>query len=139
MKHIIHTIIFLLFVTVCYNGVAEEDFEEGEETEETIEPAEYIEIKPSIVTNYLDEKLAFVKTDVALKARGRTIDIIRNIPRIKHLMIQLLSQQNFETLSSPEGVIVLKQLALEEINTALEEENSDVQVEEVLFTGLLVE
>lgn len=124
-------VILLLFAKLQVIGADEPKKEE----------ALYVQIKPSFVTNFQADRIRFIKADVAVKVRGKDTKqaIEDNLPRIKHHIIMLLGQQDLEGVSTPEGQAALKEMALEEIIAALDEEGLSNQVEEVLFTGFLVE
>lgn len=105
------------------------------------EKAQYVKITPAITTNYLAPKLKYVQADVAIKVRGNSSvsAIESHIPRIKHKLILILSQQEFEGVSTQDGRTIIKELALEEINNIMDEEGLAPNIEEVLFTRFIVE
>ena len=103
---------------------------------------QYLQITPSIVTNFRADRLRYVKVDVALKVHASEDDyatVEGHIPRIKHQLILMLSRQELDTLTSTEGRTALKEQALSEISDMLNEEGMNAQIDEVLFTGFLVE
>lgn len=109
--------------------------------ESEIEKAQYVKIKPSITTNYISERLRYVQADVAIKVRGddSVSAVEAHIPRIKHQLIMVLSRQEYDGVSTQEGRAIIKELALEEINTIMDGEGLRPTIEEVLFTGFIVE
>ena len=104
--------------------------------------AQYLQITPSIVTNFRADQFRYVKVDVALKVHASEDDyttVQDHIPRIKHQLILMLSRQELDTLTSAEGRTALKEQALSEISNMLNDEGLNAQIDEVLFTGFLVE
>lgn len=106
-----------------------------------IEKAQYVKIKPSITTNYIAERLKYVQADVAIKVRGddSVSAVEAHIPRIKHQLIMILSRQEFDGVSTQDGRAVIKELALEEIIGIMDGEGLRPTIDEVLFTGFIVE
>lgn len=129
-------ILFSLFaITSFANGGG------GGEAKDDGKP-KYVEIKPALVTNFLSDRVRFVKVDVAIKvkddAHSKLIQV--HIPLIKHHLLMLLSNQQEDALVTPEGQINLKAQALDVLTSVLEEEiGSSPEIIEVLFTGFLVE
>lgn len=109
--------------------------------ENEVEKAQYVQITPAITTNYISQKLRYVQADVAVKVRGdKSVSAVEaHMPRIRHHLILILSRQEYEGVSTQEGRAVIKELALEEINNIMDEEGLKPNIEEVLFTGFVVE
>jgi flagellar FliL protein len=102
----------------------------------------YIDIKPALVSNFVADKIRFVKAEVVLKVKDmKHVEmVLTQMPLIKHQLLFMLASQQEETLVSPDGQANLKVQALEELNTTLEEElGESPEIMEVLFTGFLVE
>lgn len=102
----------------------------------------YIEIKPALVSNFVSDKIRFVKADVSLKVKDmQQVERIQSqMPLIKHQLLLMLASQEEETLSTPEGQANLKAQAAETLNALLQEEfDEPTEILEVLFTGFLVE
>ncbi len=131
-----NVLIFICFILIGLPIVST-----AEDGEASNEKAKYIQIKPSFVTNFDSEKLRFVKADVAIKVRGNsTAEAIEdNLPWIKHRILMLLSKQDIDGVSTAEGQSLIKEEALNQVLSFLEEEGLDNNVEEILFTGFLVE
>ncbi len=102
----------------------------------------FVDIKPALVSNFIADKIRFVKADVVLKVKDMPhVEMVQTqMPLIKHQLLLMLASQQEEMLVTPEGQASLKVQALEELNTMLEEElGQPAEILEVLFTGFLVE
>ena len=125
------TICTLPIVSMASGGAAKDDGK-----------PKFIDIKPALVSNFMADKIRFVKADVVLKVKDmQHVELVQSqMPLIKHQLLLMLASQQEETLVSPEGQASLKLQALEEINSMLEEElGQPAEIMEVLFTGFLVE
>ena len=112
--------------------------EEGEA--ETNEKTAYMQIKPTLITNYQGPHLKYVRTDIAIRVgEGTRGDIAVHRDAVKDILIMLLSRQDKETLTSQDGLESVKEEAKEEIIALLEAENAKSDVVEVLFMSFLVE
>lgn len=127
--------LLLIFATMSLFAQAEEAGEA--QTEEVI----YVDLKPSFVANYQSRKMGYLKTDVTLKVvGGKTAEAVdRHQPAIRHHLVMLFSSQTPETLNTLEGKQQLKDSALSEVLTALQDEGEPAQVEEILFTSFIVD
>ncbi|MEJ2756811.1 MAG: flagellar basal body-associated FliL family protein, partial [Gammaproteobacteria bacterium] len=88
------------------------------------------------------DNLRYVKADVALKVRSNQsilMAVESHLPRIKHQLLMLLARQELEGITSADGRQALKEQARDDILDILSEEGIDANIEEVLFTGFLVE
>ena len=101
----------------------------------------YVELSPSFVTNYQSNKMGYLKADVTLKVKGdQTAEAVdRHIPAIRHHLVMLFSSQTMEALNSMEGKEQLKETALSEVVSALQEEGEPAEVEDILFTSFIVD
>lgn len=114
----------------------------AEEEEATIgDNVIYVELKPAFVTNYQSRKMGYLKADVTLKVKGGpTAEAIsRHKPVIRHHLVMLFSSQSEEALSTMEGKQMLKETALTELVSALQEEGEAAEVQDVLFTSFIVD
>ena len=111
------------------------------EDEDELEEAFYFEVKPAIISNFLSQRLRFVRADVAIKVRGEDtlLAVEENVPLIKHHLIMLLSSQSEEEIDTPESKNTLQEAALEILLEKFAEEGQPDHIEEVLFTSFLVE
>ena len=101
----------------------------------------YVELKPAFVTNYQSRKMGYLKADVTLKVKGgQTAEAVdRHKPAIRHHLVMLFSSQTMEALNSMEGKEMLKETALSEVVSALQEEGEPAEVQDILFTSFIVD
>ncbi|MBB6523467.1 flagellar basal body-associated FliL family protein [Pseudoteredinibacter isoporae] len=131
-------------------GEGEENPEEAEEGEEgdEMEAAEptpsaiYLPLKPPIIVNfeargrqrYLQvEVTLMMRTEQALSAAEL------HMPMIRNALVMLFSGQIYEELQTPEGKELVRQLALEEVQTMMDREIGEPGVEQVLFTNFVMQ
>jgi len=137
-----HSLQRALLLIICLLSSFTVWAEETEETEEIAEAnIEYVDIKPSIIANYIAPTLHFLKADLTLQVRGEeTVEAIeRQRAHIRHNLVMFFSRQDQEAVSSNEGRERLKQESLSEVIRALEAEGEPADVEAVLFTSFIVE
>jgi len=133
---------YTLFLTICLLSAFTAWAEDTEGTEKIQEAkVEYVDLKPSIIANYVAPTLHYLKADLTLQVRGaETVKAIeRQRPHIIHNLVMLFSRQDHETVSSSEGRDRLKQESLAEVIQALEAEDEPADIEAVLFTSFIVE
>lgn len=101
----------------------------------------YVELKPAFVTNYQSRKMGYLKADVTLKVKGgQTAEAVdRHKPALRHHLVMLFSSQTMEALNSMEGKEMLKETALSEVVSALQEEGEPAEVQDILFTSFIVD
>ena len=103
--------------------------------------ASYLEIKPSIVTNYGGVgKLRYFKSDISLRIASSSEERVAwHLPYIRSELVALFSRQNEEALTSREGKETLRQQALEAVQKVLQEEEGEPLVEDLLFTNFIIQ
>jgi flagellar FliL protein len=112
--------------------------------EEAVEPPKvhYVELSPPLVTNYnSDQHLGYVKAAITLRVKG---DDTRNAvnqhqPFIQASLVDLMSKQSFDDLSSPKKRVEVQTKAREAIVALLSQEHAATDVEDVLFTSFVLE
>lgn len=125
----------VLLPSVSY---AEED---GEPTFKT----QYIEMKPSFVTNYggpAKKKLKYVKADISLrvKTKASAAAVDAHMPYLRNEVVFLLSGQSEKAMSNVIAQEEVRKSALEAINKILAEEaGDDIRVDDLLFTNFVVQ
>lgn len=133
MKLIVHMVLLIsaLFVATA----------QAEESAAPSNDVIYVELKPAFVTNYQARKMGYLKADVTLKVKGgQTAEAVdRHKPAIRHHLVMLFSSQTMEALNSMEGKEMLKETALSEVVSALQEEGEPAEVEDILFTSFIVD
>ena len=100
----------------------------------------YMQLKPTITTNYQSPRLKYVRTDVAIRVNNKALDTLtRHKDPIRDIIIMLLASQDKEMLTSTEGIDAIREEAKEEISAFLESENESAEIIDVLFMSFLVE
>lgn len=134
----------LLLTLTLFPGLAlaqsKEEPKEGEgEAGETAKVA-YVAMEPSFVTNFTDEKIRYIRTDVSIKVKGEKTKeaIMAHTYAIRHHLVMLLNRQTEENLRSVEGRTQLAQDATAEVISVLQSEDNPTDVEEVLFTSFVI-
>ncbi len=121
----------------------EEAAEEGkdEEGKPARVKAKYVPLEPAFVTNFLDERLRYFRTDITIRAGDSdTEEAIRKHEfAVRHVLVMLFSRQTVDTFMSAEGRATLQQDATSEVINILNSENAPSEVQNVLFTTFVVE
>jgi flagellar FliL protein len=114
----------------------------GGREEAVAEGVQYIDMKPSFVTNYGGTgAIHFLKADIALRVgSGEAAKAVNHhMPQLRHALVMLLSRQEEATLSSLEGKEQLRQEALAAVQQVLETEQGRSGVQDLLFTGFILQ
>ncbi|BFM16553.1 flagellar basal body-associated protein FliL [Maricurvus nonylphenolicus] len=127
-------------------GGKEEQVAEGEAAEQAVEeeqlPAIYYPLKPTIIVNFNARgRQRFLQAEVSLMVRENDVvaAIEEHSTMLQHSLLMLFSAQDYSELQTPEGKELLRQLALEEMRTRLEQEIGKPGVEQVLFTNFVMQ
>lgn len=135
----IRQIVGLLLLCLTFSSpttLAEEDEQPEVQTAKT----DYMQLKPTITTNYQSNGLKYVRTDVSIRVASSMInDISAHKDPVRDIIIMLLARQDKETLTSSEGLSTIREEAKEEIIAFLESEGAPTDVVDVLFLSFLVE
>ena len=103
----------------------------------------YISLGESLVVNYGGEgRLKYLRADISLRtANSREAAIVRHhLPLVRGNLVLLFSRQDEETVNTQTGREQLRQLALQETNELLvEEEGRPNLVQDLLFNNFLVQ
>ncbi|MBS3803880.1 MAG: flagellar basal body-associated FliL family protein [Oleiphilaceae bacterium] len=141
---------FALFLGPALAFAQEDAADEPQAEEATEEPAEeqgdtaYLSLTPSFVTHVGEpgSKLTYLKAEISLRTASSAVleAAEKHMPRLRHELVTLLGDQtDLDVLTSNEGQRVLREQARERINSVLEEEQTDVQIDDVLFTSFVVQ
>lgn len=132
----------LLTMTFCPAlAMGEAKKEAAEEGEAGAAPkVAYVAMEPSFVTNFTDEKIRYIRTDISIKVKGESTKeaIMTHTFAIRHHLVMLLNRQTEENLRSVEGRTQLAQDATAEVISVLQAEDNPTDVEEVLFTSFVI-
>lgn len=101
----------------------------------------YLDIKPSIVTNYGGVgKLSYFKSDISLRVVSSDEErVMWHLPYIRSELVSLFSRQDEVALTTREGKEGLRQQALEAVQKVLQEEEGAPLIEDLLFTNFIIQ
>jgi len=122
--------------------VAEDEDEEGDGEQEGIKETFYYALDPSFIVNYYDgKKIRYLQVTVEVMAYDENVieDVKKHSPVIKSNLILMLSNIDSEIISSIAGKKKLINDALAEIRGILEEKTGRPGVEDVYFTGFVMQ
>ncbi len=118
--------------------LAEDEEEEGEAV-----PSTYVAIEPPFVTNYGGPgRLRYMKVEVSLRIQGSpeaSAAIERHMPHIRDTLLNLFAVQTDDTINNAQGKEGLRQQAFTDVNTMLDSEEDPGILEDLLFTGFVVQ
>lgn len=118
---------------------AEAEVEGDGESSESVTSA-YLQLKPTITANYMSKRINYVRVDVAIRMdRSIMSKVAAHRDPIRDIIIMLLSRQERDTLTSSEGVSLLREEARDEIIQFLESEGAPTEIMDVLFMSFLVD
>lgn len=102
----------------------------------------YMEIPTPFVVNLAeDNALAFLQVNAQLKVTREDIKkhLYLHMPAIQHTVMLVLSEQSSADIKSVAGKQKLRETTLKEIQGLLEEQIGDPAVDEVYFTGFIIQ
>jgi flagellar FliL protein len=112
---------------------------DGEEKPVTVS---YLPLDPPFVVNFQNPgqaRFLQVSMEVMSRENGVGDDVKKHMPAIRNSLVLLLSGQSHETLSTPEGKEKIRAMALAEIRKILKEHTGKDGVEQVYFTGFVMQ
>ena len=111
--------------------------------EESAEPkVAYVSLVPALVGNFGDgPKLKFYKADIALRVTGSEAEekVEHHEPLIRNQLVMLFSQQTEASMADENAKEILRQEALKQVQTVLEQEEGKPLVEDLLFNNLIIQ
>jgi flagellar FliL protein len=122
----------------------ESDDEDGDDEEDGAAdgPALYLALDPAFVVNFQGQgraKFLQVSVEVMTRDQGILEAIQQHMPAIRNNLILLFSNQDYDNVSTIDGKEALREEALEEVQSILEEETGDPGVEAVYFTSFVMQ
>ncbi len=105
-------------------------------------PAQYIEFKPSFISNYkVEGRSRYMKIDVSVMTREDDVRVAidRHMPALRNELVLLFGQADFEALKSLEGKKALQQSALTLTQEILQKEIGKPGIEKLLFTDFVLQ
>jgi len=130
----------LLLVLSFSPFVMASESEEGK-AEDANKPV-FIDLTPALVGNYGGgPKLKYFKADIALKVIGKEASekVEHHEPLIRNQLVMLFAQQTDDSLGSVDGKEKLRQEALKQVQTVLQQEEGKPLVDDLLFNNLIVQ
>lgn len=129
---------------------ASETSEDGVADESAAKPAEeelaseviYHKFKPAFVVNFEDKgKLRYFQVDLSVATKKPSIidELIKHEPVIRNNLVLLYSSKTASELNSTQGKQQLRKQTLEEIQKIMKENTGDTGIDEVYFTGFVVQ
>ncbi len=116
---------------------------EGEDSEEEIlEDAIYYPIKPSIMVSFEGRgRQRLLQADITLLTRDDDVvaAIELHMPMIRNALVLLIGGRTYEEVQTAEGKELLRVDCLQELQRLLKKEIGKTGIEQVLFTGLIVQ
>lgn len=113
-----------------------------EEESEPKGPPQYIAIDPSLIASVADgQVMRFLQVDVQLMTRDpeAAVAIETHEPVIRNNLLMLLSSQSLEALSTLDGKEALRADALAEVRKILAAEGESAKVDDLYFTGFVIQ
>lgn len=105
-------------------------------------PAAFVAIKENFVVNLADEKrgrIAQIGISLMSKTPEAEKRVEENMPLIKSSLLELFSAQKAEELMTTAGKEKLRGEALTRLNATLKENGSELVIDKVLFTGMVMQ
>ena len=105
-------------------------------------PAIFYNIKPVFIVNLNSGRVKFLQINVEVMTRtpDSIIKLTNNLPLIKNELLILFSNKNYDEVKTLEGRESLRREALKVIKNVLEKETEgSAEIEDVLFTGFVVQ
>lgn len=106
------------------------------------EPAYYVILPHPFIFNVMgDTQQRLVQVKVQLMVRGDDNDTLarQHIPLVESTLLQSFGAASVEQLRSPSGRLELRQQALQSVQSALVKVSGNPVVEQVLFTGFVMQ
>lgn len=132
---------------LSFLGGDEEMAAEGEDVDaevmdEPMKQAIYYPIKPPLMTSFdARGRQRLVQAEVTLMTRDSDViaAVELHMPMIRNALVLLISGQIYEEIQTAEGKELLRVQSLQELQRLLEQEIGKPGIEEVLFTGLILQ
>jgi flagellar FliL protein len=104
----------------------------------------YIELQPSLVTNFggpSDAHLMYLRADVTVSvASSEAVSATKyHLPALRHALVLLLSRQSETDVATNAGREVIRAEALEQLRGILEAEEGEPYIDDLLFTNFIVQ
>ncbi len=124
------------------DGVVDEAAHEATDEEEHATETIYHKFKPAFVVNFEDKgKLRFLQIDISVSTKKPSIvdELVKHEPVIRNNLVLLYSSKTAAELNSREGKEKIRQQTLEEIQKIMQENVGNPGIDDVFFTGFVVQ
>ncbi len=114
----------------------------AEEAKPALKKAIYYPIKPPILVSYDGRgRQRLLQAEITLLTRDNDViaAIEMHMPMIRNALVLLMGGRTYEEVQTAEGKELLRVACLQELQRLLEKEIGKPGVEQVLFTGLIVQ
>lgn len=133
--------IFFALILFSLHGLASSEKEVSPDAEGP--KVLYHDLKPAFVTNFASndgKKLHYLKVDVSVRAKNQQVvdQVVMHNALVRHQLVMLLSRQT-ESVLVGGGQEQIRQEALKLVQSALQLETGDVQIDDLLFTSFVVQ
>lgn len=115
---------------------------EDAEVAEQIKPSHYLKMKPSFIANYMvGKRQRYLQVEITLVTRDAAKLNVFNehLPFLQSDITAWLNEQDFEELRDPETRETLRQTLVENLQAKFEEETGEGGLEDILFTGFVMQ
>jgi flagellar FliL protein len=126
----------IFFVILIYTGTSQASGGGGGGS------SPYITLDPPFVVNIQDgEESRFLQitSELRLTNPDKASVVQHHMPMIRHYLVMLFSEQTADSVASLEGKERLREETLEVLQAKLEEETGDALVENIYFTGFIIQ
>ncbi|MDT4806391.1 Flagellar basal body-associated protein FliL [compost metagenome] len=105
-------------------------------------PALYEQLAPAFVVNFSQGgRPRYMQVSLALMGRDQAqLDALREqMPLVRNQLVMLFSGQNFDSLTTPVGKEMLRQMATAKVQEVAKKATGKVVVEQVFFTNFVLQ
>ncbi len=123
-------------------AMAEAEGAEQEPAEAPLQKAIYYPIKPPIMASFdARGRQRLVQAEVTLMTRESDVipAVELHMPMIRNALVMLISGQIYEDIQTAEGKELMRVQTLQELQMLLEKEIGKPGIEQVLYTGLILQ
>lgn len=123
-------------------GASGEGEEGADDAPEMLEDAIYYPIKPAIMVSFEGRgRQRLLQAEITLLTRDDEVvaAIEMHMPMIRNALVLLIGGRTYEEVQTAEGKELLRVDCLQELQRLLEKEIGKTGIEQVLFTGLIVQ
>lgn len=102
----------------------------------------YYKLKPEFIVNYqVGSRQRFLQVYMEVMTRDPATmdDLETHSPMLRNNIIQMMSEQDFETLRTNEGRVKLREMLTAEVKRLMQAETGKDTIEQVLFTNYVMQ